>query len=212
MRILNKHSIVIAGLIAIGVSGSVYAATKSYPLRGFDQLQLAGHYQVEFTQAKQYAVSVTSNNLDDVQVSVSGKQLIADQKSHFSVNQSSFQINISSPKLASVSLSGNYKGDFVLSTEKSFNLNTQGHGSVSLSGKLKKFVLDSKGSLVIHAKKACTGAFAVRSTGTLSATFCADKNASFDRMNVGEADIKIYGQPVFGKALSLGPVSVQVIR
>jgi hypothetical protein len=209
MTLVNKQKMMMA-LLSVGLGCSAHAATKTYQLQHFDQLVLAGHYQLSFTQAKQYVVSVTAKNLSDVQVSVSGNRLIVKQESHYSINDPLFQINIGAPDLTSANLSGHYQGYFVLPDRKQFSLNTQGQGDVSVTGKLNRFSVNSKGSLVVNTKNACAKAIDVQSAGTLNAIFCVDKNAQFDRMTIGQANITIYGQPMFGEALGFGAINIKV--
>ncbi len=177
-----------------GLKGSGILTSDERALPVFNEIKLGGAYKVNIFFDKEYKIKLSGddNILPYATTNVQGKILQIDTDKKYR-SQRDITLNIYTPSLEKISLSGagtvNVPG---LNTE-SFITETSGAGNINLSGYVKYLTISLSGTGKVDAKKLNTYNAKVRISGAGSVDINTENELDATLSGVGS--INYYGEP-----------------
>lgn len=197
-----KTTALALGPIAFALFAAPAAAeeSKTFALKDFDRIAIAGAYELAATVGPDYAVTLTGSaeDLARAELSVADGELTLGVKDRRKGDrrrrdEDGLKATISLPKLTGVSVSGVVDGEVAGIAADAFSVRISGVGDLSLSGACKSF--DAKvsgvGSLDAKALKCASVDVAVSGVGDAS-VFASE---AVEARVSGMGDIEVYGSP-----------------
>ena len=192
---------IISAVGAMALSTSAFAddnITRTLDLRGFDQIEIAGVYELNVEVGPEFSITLTGEEeeLDRVQAAVRGSVLTLDRskgKRRWGRDNQGIEAVITLPALVGLDISGVVDGEVAGIDASRFELDLSGVGDVELEGECETFEADVSGVGDLDAEKLQCRTVSVEVSGVGSASVYASEEVDAEVSGMG--DIDVYGSP-----------------
>lgn len=170
---------------------------RSYQVGPFQQIEVAGSYDVEVTTGGAPAVTASGpqNAIDRLVVEVSGNKLLIHPESHgfFTVGgwNGPINVHVTAPSLAAASLAGSGGLQVDKVQGNSFEGNVAGSGDLSIgqvSVQSLKLSIGGSGNILAHSGKAAAAEYDIAGSGGIDARAVGAQNANISVAGSGNVN------------------------
>lgn len=202
---MRKTIMMAAGVAVIASMGAVHAkdddmVTRSYDLGGFDEIDVAGVYELDVQVGAEFAVTLTGPDyeMERVEVSVKNDALHLSQRDWKRGDKKRNRrqgVNavITLPSLVGLEISGVVEGVIAGVDAERFDLDLSGVGDIDIKGQCGDLDADVSGVGDLDARALECRAVDVKVSGVGDANVFASE--SIDAKISGMGDIDVYGSP-----------------
>ena len=192
-----------AGVLALcvagaGVAGDKDRVTASYALSGFEQIDIAGVYDLEVEVGPDFSITLTGHEKEMERVEASVREGVlyltrAEGKRRWGGGDQEIKAEITLPSLDALDVSGVVEGSIEGVDAEQFNIDLSGVGDISLEGECGVLYADVSGVGDLEAEELQCASVYVEVSGVGSASVYARDKVSADVSGMG--DIDVYGSP-----------------
>jgi Putative auto-transporter adhesin, head GIN domain len=198
---MHTISISILALAALAAPGAFAETTKTYDLKGFDEIQVAAGMEAEFVTAPTYSVVLTflRGDPDNVIVKMDGTRLKISHKASFGWNNRvQAKARISGPGLKAIDASSGAELTVTGLNATTLSIGVSSGASVDVSGTCDTLVFSASSGADADLKDLVCETAAINASSGASATITATQSATSDASS--GASVDVYGNPASRKA------------
>lgn len=149
---LVAASALLAGCFRSGIPGDGVIKTESRPASSFAKVDATGGYTIKWSSGPPaVSVSTDQNLLPHIKTTITGDTLRIDADASLSPSKT-IALDISSPSLASVTLTGGIQFTADQISGKSFKVKSAGASDISLAGVIETLSVELNGASHVRAK------------------------------------------------------------
>lgn len=171
--------------------------SKTYDLKDFDKIDVAGVYELHVNVGGDYAIEISGpqTQMDRVEVSVSNGELRLDERQHETHwrNHRSLTATITVPALSAVDISGVVDGEIKGVASDSFSSDISGVGHMEIDGTCGRLKADVSGVGELNAEDLKCKNVDVEVSGVGKASVYASEAVKASVNGMGE--IRVSGSP-----------------
>lgn len=202
---MKKFFAVSAGLLMLAAAGAAHAdddehISKSFDFTGFDQISIAGVYELDVRVGSNFSVSLSgpAYEMNRVEASVKDGVLVLDQRKRRRGEKNRNQRDgveaiITLPSLVGVNVSGVVDGKVAGVDSDNFKIRVSGVGDLSIEGECGALDANLSGVGDLDAERLECRTADVKVSGVGSAVVFASDEV--DARVSGMGDIDVYGSP-----------------